>query len=210
MACRARQVVRVSHAGDPPITAVLSGTNSRPTSVACRRNLRLPRSPDRQRSLERRRRLSAAGLMPPGLALRFTVGERAVLYVIATEIRRRGQCDLYVDQIAAFSGTSRSTTKNAIREARRLKLIDVQAWKQAPDWNGPNRITIISGEWLSWLEHGRERNDGQKCDYDRQTSILSSHGFPRGGVAKRLSNKKRARGCAVTAHAGAVLPRAGP
>jgi len=115
---------------------------------------RPPRSPDRQRSLERRRRLSAAGMMPPGLALRFTVGERAVLYVIATEIKRRGRCDLYVDQIAAFSGTSRSTTKNAIREAKRLRLIKITEWKQAPDWNGPNRILIVSQEWLVWLAHG--------------------------------------------------------
>jgi hypothetical protein len=117
---------------------------------------RPPRSPDRQRSLERRRRLSAAGMMPPALALRFTVGERAVLYVIATEIKRRGRCDLYVDQIAAFSGTSRSTTKNAVRMAKRLRLIKITEWKQAPDWNGPNQILIVSQEWLAWLAHGRK------------------------------------------------------
>jgi hypothetical protein len=118
---------------------------------------RPPRSPDRQRSLERRRRLSAAGMMPPGLALKFTVGERAVLYVIATEVSRRGRCDLYVDQLAAFAGVSRSTAKNAIRVARKLGVIEVELWKQAPDWNGPNRITIKSKEWLVWLAHGRQK-----------------------------------------------------
>jgi hypothetical protein len=82
---------------------------------------RAPRSPDRQRSLERRRRLSAAGMMPPGLAARFTVGERAVLYVVAAEVQRRGQCDLYIDQIAAFAGVERTTTFNALRMAKRLR-----------------------------------------------------------------------------------------
>src|SRR4051794_32885052 len=48
---------------------------------ACRGNapvtaLRRPRqrSPDRQRSLERRRRLATSGVMPPALAARFTMG----------------------------------------------------------------------------------------------------------------------------------------
>ena len=61
-----------AHAGDPAqrIIVGLSGTNRQ-----SRR--RPPRSPDRKRSLERRRRLSAAGLMPPGLACKFTLGERA-------------------------------------------------------------------------------------------------------------------------------------
>jgi hypothetical protein len=116
-----------------------------------------PRSPDRQRSLERRRRLSAAGMMPPALALKFTVGERAALYVVATEVSRRGRCDLYVDQIAAFAGVSRSTTKNALRVAKRLGMIEVDPWKQAPDWNGPNRVRIVSKEWLAWLAHGRQK-----------------------------------------------------
>ena len=86
---------------------------------------RAPRSPDRQRSLERRRRLSAAGMMPPGLAAQFTVGERAVLYVIAQEVKLRGQCDLYINQIAAFAGVCRTTARNAQRMAKRLGLIQV-------------------------------------------------------------------------------------
>jgi hypothetical protein len=168
---------------------------------------RRPRSPDRQRSLERRRRLSAAGMMPPGLALKFTVGERAVLYVIATEVQRRGRCDLYLDKIAAFAGVGRSTAKNAIREAKRLRLLTVEPWKQAPDWNGPNRIRIVDQAWLAWLAHGPKGNDSQKSDYDRQTSILSSHGFPRGEAAKRLSEEGNRRGRAASqAGVGAARP----
>src|SRR5262249_31353051 len=102
-------------------------------------------------------RLSAAGMMPPALALKFTVGERAVLYVIATEVSRRGRCDLYVDQIAAFAGVSRSTVKNALRQAKKLGMIEVDPWKQAPDWNGPNGARCVRKEGRAWLAHGRQK-----------------------------------------------------
>jgi hypothetical protein len=120
---------------------------------------RAPRSPDRQRSLDRRRRqsITIGKLMPYGLAAKFTDAARAVLTVIATEIKRRGQCDLYVDQIAAFAGVSRSTVKNTTRRARGLRLIEIEEWRQAPDWNGPNRIRIVSAEWLTWLALGETR-----------------------------------------------------
>jgi hypothetical protein len=117
---------------------------------------RPPRSPDRQRSLERRRRLSGAGMMPPGLGARFTVGERAVLYVIAVEVKRRGQCDLYTDQIAAFAGVGRTTARNAQRLAKRLGLIKVDPRSIGRRYNDANKVTIISREWLAWLAHGQK------------------------------------------------------
>jgi hypothetical protein len=95
-------------------------------------------------------------MMPPRLTELFTNGEAACLCAIAMEVKRRGRCDLYVDKIAAFAGVSRSTAKNAIREAKRLKLIEVQEWRQAPDWNGPNRIRIVDQAWLAWLAHGQK------------------------------------------------------
>jgi hypothetical protein len=117
---------------------------------------RAPRSPDRQRSLERRRRLSAAGMMPPGLAAHFTVGERAVLYVVAQEVKRRGQCDLYIDQIAAFAGVCRTTARNALRIAKRLGLILIDERRLSRRYNDANKVTIISREWRVWLAHGQK------------------------------------------------------
>jgi hypothetical protein len=117
---------------------------------------RPPRSPDRQRSLERRRRLSAAGMMPPGLAAQFTVGERAALYVVATEVQRHGQCDLYIDQLAAFAGVGRTTCRNALRMAKRLGLIEIEERRLSRRYNDANRITIISREWRVWLAHGQK------------------------------------------------------
>jgi hypothetical protein len=117
---------------------------------------RAPRSPDRQRSLERRRRLSAAGMMPPGLAAQFTVGERAVLYVVAIEVKRRGQCDLYNDQLGGFAGVGNTTARNALRIAKRLGLIDIDHRPIGRRYNDANKVTIISREWIMWLAHGQK------------------------------------------------------
>jgi NADH:ubiquinone oxidoreductase subunit len=119
---------------------------------------RAPRSPDRQRSLDRRRRLSAASAMmiPPAVAARFTDGERAALYVVAQEVKLRGQCDLYIDQIAAFAGVGRSTCRNALREAKRLDMIRIDERRLSARYNDANRITIVSPEWRAWLIHRKE------------------------------------------------------
>jgi hypothetical protein len=79
-----------------------------------------------------------------------------VLYVVATEVERHGQCDLYIDQIAAFAGVGRSTCRNALREAKRLGLIQVEERRLSWRYNDANRITIVSREWLVWLAHGRK------------------------------------------------------
>src|SRR3954451_13212581 len=65
-----------------------------------------PRSPA---SMERRRRWASSGHLPPQLAARFTVGEQAVLAVVATEVRRHGRCTLTIGHMAALAGVSRTT-----------------------------------------------------------------------------------------------------
>jgi hypothetical protein len=51
---------------------------------------RRPRSPEKQASIERRRRLSASGPLPPHLACKFTVSEQAVLRIVGDECRDHG------------------------------------------------------------------------------------------------------------------------
>src|SRR5919199_6260110 len=77
------------------------------------------RAPKRPVAIARRRHLAASGPMPPSLACKFTVGELAVLRIIGDEVRQHGQCDRYIDEIAARAGVCRSMVKNAIRTARR-------------------------------------------------------------------------------------------
>jgi hypothetical protein len=112
---------------------------------------RLQLSPDRARSIERRRTLAASGPMPPHLACRFTVGELAVLRIVADAVRDNGQCILPVDAIAARAGVCRRTAQNAIRQAAREGLLTVQERRHEGRRNDYNVVRIISAEWLTWV-----------------------------------------------------------
>lgn len=118
------------------------------TGPTPRRTGSRPRSPA---SMERRRRWTASGWLPPGIAARFTLAEVAVLSVVAGEVARRGLCRLTIGHVAALAGVCRSTVKNAIREARSLGLITVEEWRLSAWRSAPNTIRIVAPEWRSWL-----------------------------------------------------------
>jgi hypothetical protein len=113
------------------------------------------RSPDRQASIERRRRMVGTIAMPPSLAAKFTWGEVAVLRVIGDEVKRHGACSLYIDAIAAMAGMHRTTVQNALRQARRLGLVTVEE-RRPPGRRKSltNIVRIVSEEWLTWLRRG--------------------------------------------------------
>lgn len=123
-------------------------------AVAAPRPRPAPRSPDRQASLERRRRWVASGAMPPALAANFTMGEQAVLAVLSREVQKSGRCAFPIDQIAALAGVSRSTVKNAIREAKALGFIEVTERRRAGQPSLPNIVTVVSPSWRAWLRIG--------------------------------------------------------
>src|SRR5215203_2616685 len=122
-----------------------------------------PRSPA---SLERRRRWASSGAMPPALASRFTLAEQAVLAVIADEYQRHSRCTLAIDHIAALAGVGRSTVKRAMRAAQGLGLVRIEERRVSAWRNLPNVVTIISGEWLSWLKM-RRRGVGSNSEPPR-------------------------------------------
>lgn len=111
------------------------------------------RSPNRERSLRRRRRLAMSGPMPPGLACHFTVGELAAMRIIGDECRDKGRCVEFNDAIAARAGVSVSTVKRALRQARKLGLVAVTERKITGTRNDSNVVRVISGAWLAWLQH---------------------------------------------------------
>ena len=55
--------------------------------------------------------------MPDDIRCHYTEGERAVLCVVAGEVKRQGISDLSIDEIAARAGVSRTTAQNALRIA---------------------------------------------------------------------------------------------
>lgn len=109
-------------------------------------------------SLERRRRWAASGRLPPGLAAQFTLAEQAVLALIATETVRRKDCRLAIENLAAVAGVSRTTVKNAIRQARMLGLLTVEERAITGFRNDTNILRIVSPEWLAWLRLARQRD----------------------------------------------------
>ena len=80
-----------------------------------------PRSPDRQASRDRRRRLGGSSALPNTLRHFYTEGQRAVLCIIAGEVKHHGVCDLPIDKIAALAGVCRTTVQTTLHEARRLR-----------------------------------------------------------------------------------------
>jgi hypothetical protein len=117
------------------------------------RHAKRPRSPDRQASVERRRRQATSGAVPAKIAAAFTLGELAVLSVIARQVQRRdGACSLPIDAIAALAGVSRTTAQNTLRQARQLGLLEVKERRRRGLPSLTNVIKVISKEWSAWLK----------------------------------------------------------
>ncbi len=107
-----------------------------------------PRSPAH---MERRRRWTGSGWLPPQLAARFTMAETAVLSTIAAEVARRGLCRLTIGHIAALAGVGRSTVQGAIRQAKALGILTSEEWRLTAWRSAPNTVRIVSPEWRAWL-----------------------------------------------------------
>jgi predicted DNA-binding protein (UPF0251 family) len=147
-------------------------TETRPFPRRAASTLRSVRRPDRQASIERRRRLAASGPMPPHLACKFTVGELAALRIIGDECGIHGCCTLHIDAIAARAGVSRATVQRAVRMARRLGLIDMRERRRRGQASLTNVVRIVSAEWRLWLSKGGGCQKRNTTD-----TVQETHGF---------------------------------
>ena len=111
-------------------------------------------SPDRLASRTRRRRLASSGPMPPALASGFTEGQRAVLRVVADEVRAKGSCTLPLAAIAARAGVCVTLARDAIRLAAGDGLAVIIERRRRGRPNLTNIVRIISREWLAWIARG--------------------------------------------------------
>jgi hypothetical protein len=103
---------------------------------------------------ERRRTLGGSAVMPPNLRCHYTEGQRAVLCIIAGEIKHSGNCDLPIDKIAALAGVCRTTVQTTLHEARRLGHIEITERPRPGKKNLTNIVHIMSAEWLTWIKRG--------------------------------------------------------
>lgn len=90
--------------------------------------------------------------LPPELRFHFTEKERAALHVIAEQVKRKGFCDMSVAEIADLAGAGVSTVKNALKEAKELRLIRVQSRPRKGLNHLPSIISIVSVKWRNWLQ----------------------------------------------------------
>jgi hypothetical protein len=111
-----------------------------------------PRSPDREASRNRRRMLGGSSALPDRLRHCYTEGNRAVLCIVAGEIKQHGVCALPIDKIAALAGVCRTSVQNALHEARRLRHIRIAERPQPGRKHLPNIVEIIAPEWLAWMK----------------------------------------------------------
>jgi hypothetical protein len=135
-----------------PSVATAAKANGRPSHFPPKR--RAARSPDRAKSIARRRLLAASGAMPPTLACDFTAGEQAVLRIIADEVRDKGCCALPMGAIAARAGVCETLARKALRMAARLGHVTIEERRRHKAPNRPNVVRIISREWLAWIKRG--------------------------------------------------------
>ena len=135
-----------------------------PTPAAFRKPVgSRPRSPAH---MERRRRWTGSGWLPPQLAARFTMAETAVLSTIAAEVARRGLCRLTLGHIAMLAGVSRTTAQTAIRQAVALGILTSEEWRLTAWRSAPNTVRIVSAEWRAWLKMRDRKRAG--VDHPRQ------------------------------------------
>jgi hypothetical protein len=157
-----------------------------------------PRSPDRKASRDRRRTLGSSSSMPPGLRALFTEGQRAVLAIVAGEVKHHGTCDLLYDQIAALAGICRTTVQTTMHEARQLGLINVTERPRPGRKNLSNVIRIMSREWLTWLKRAptahRPPLSDRGMDRLKQAGGIGSNSVKMVSTTKNTDLKKEESG----------------
>jgi hypothetical protein len=147
-ALQARRAVLTPKPIDKPLIA--PGTRCLPRAMFAPRRRRCI-SPDKLASRQRRRDISLCGCMPFALERRFTEGQRAVLAIVAAEVKANGVCGLCLDAIAARAGVSPNWARLAMRLAGGDGLITIEVRRQRGAKNLPNLVRIVSREWLAWI-----------------------------------------------------------
>ena len=112
------------------------------------------RSPDRARSIERRKRLAATWAVPPHMAAHLTTSELAFCRLVADDFARHGSFDRCHDEAAARIGTCAKTIQRAQATLARLGWITVEVRPCKGAKHLPSVIRIVSPEWRQWIKNG--------------------------------------------------------
>ena len=116
-----------------------------------------PRSSE---SMERRRRWTSSGWLPPQLAARFTMAETAVLSTVAAQVVKHGRCDLALDHVAALAGVGRTPLGHPRSPAPQHGRLPGEVRRLRAFRNDTNVVRIVSAEWQSWISMRRSSGQG--------------------------------------------------
>lgn len=149
---------------------------------------RRQRSRDRAASRRRKRMMGGSGRMPHSIRHHYTEGERAVLSVVACEVKRHGLCDLPVGKIAAIAGVCERTVQYALKAASSLELAHVMIERRPRPGkkNLTNVIRIVSREWLAWLRYEPDQPAGIGCKTVRPSKNHDNYKRRDGGKRDNL------------------------
>jgi hypothetical protein len=114
------------------------------------------RSPDRQRSIDRRYRLAMSGHMPGGLG-QYSFCELAVLKILSDEWLAHGVCDLSLNELGSRAGVCRAMAQRTMHLAEDDGLIRIQNRPRSGRKHLTNLVWIISWDWIFWLSKGNRK-----------------------------------------------------
>jgi hypothetical protein len=124
------------------------------------------RSPNRQASIERRRRLARQSPVPPEHIHEFTTSEHATMTILVGEIQKHGVCSLFMDKIAALAGTCRTVVRNNVKKGRALGLLYRKERRRRGQKSLTNLVRILRPAWQHWLNWIGRRKTGTTKDKD--------------------------------------------
>lgn len=156
------------------------------------------RSPDREKSIQRRRTLAATWPMPPVMAGMLTTSQVAYARIVADEVHRTGRCELTLDEIAARGGMCRKTAKRAQDRLGELEWITVEERPVEGRKHLSNVVRIVSGEWNMWIKMGPKPRPigGHSCPTTVNQSSKTFSGVPTDrpqGAYERERGRRRAQ-----------------
>jgi hypothetical protein len=129
--------------------------------------------------------------MPPQVRVGYTECERAVLTVVAMEIKRQGLCDLSVGELAARAGVSVRTVQNAVAEGVLQGHISRGERPQQGRKNLTNVLRVTSKEWLVWIKRGPVGCKEFAATENVDSRTTADQGFPRFANIRRSNDGVR-------------------